>query len=81
MSDKSIEAAAEALGNFLALEEANAVAIQQAQIVTSVLDVINDVALDAVNRPVRTAYDEGRRDGEVDLVKRLFEVIKKGRGQ
>lgn len=57
------------------LEGAQAIAINQANTVGKVLDVLAEVALRA-HEPVHTVYEQGRHDGEVDLVRRLFELIK-----
>lgn len=73
-----IVAAAENFMTTLALEEAQEVAIQQARIVSRVIEVLTDVATAAQHRPPGL-YDEGYQDGQVALVKRLFELIKKER--
>jgi hypothetical protein len=72
-------AAAEALMTTLSLSEAEAIAVQQANIVTSVLDILADVAVGA-QEPVHGLYSQGRQDGEVALVRRLYEAIRRGRG-
>ena len=55
--------------------EAQQVALQQANIVSKVIDVLTEVAND-VQKPVYGTYAEGRRDGQVELVKRLHALIK-----
>jgi hypothetical protein len=57
------------------LEGAQAIALNQAHTVGKVLDVLAEVALRA-HEPVHSVYEQGRRDGEVELVRRLFELIK-----
>jgi hypothetical protein len=73
-----MQAAAEALMTALSLTEAEEVALQQAKIVTSVLDLLTEVL---TNRSGRAVFDESYRDGQVDLVKRLYATIKHERGQ
>lgn len=62
----------------IALEESQRVVLEQAQIVTKVLDVLTEVAT-AAQVPAHGLYEEGVREGQVQLVKRLFELIKRER--
>jgi hypothetical protein len=75
-----MQVAAEALMTALSLTEAEEVALQQAKIVTSVLDILADVAT-AAQQPAHGLYNQGRQDGEVALVRRLYAAIQRGRGQ
>jgi hypothetical protein len=64
----------------LSLTEAEEVALQQAKIVISVLDILADVVR-AAQQPAHGLYDQGRQDGEVALVRRLYAAIQRGHGQ
>lgn len=70
-----IAEAASAFMTTMALVEAQEVALQQAKIVTKVLDVLTEVAK-AAQEPPRGLYNEGYHDGQVELVKRLHALIK-----
>lgn len=73
--------AANTLFTTMALEEAEQTALQQARIVTAVLDLMTEVATSASQRPVHSLYEEGRRDGEVDLIRRLHATITRERAR
>jgi hypothetical protein len=73
----ALVASAHALMDTLARAEAESVAIKQAGVVTAVLETLADVARGAI-APVLGSYDTGYRDGQVDLVRQLHEVITRG---
>lgn len=73
----ALVASAHALMDTLARAEAEAVAIKQAEVVTAVLETLAEVAQGAMT-PVLGSYDTGYRNGQVDLVRKLHEVITRG---
>lgn len=75
----ALVASAHALMDTLARQEAEAVAIKQAGVVTAVLEKLAEVATEAT-QPVFGTYDTGWRDGQVDLVRKLHAVITQGLG-
>lgn len=73
----ALVASAHALMDTLARAEAEAVAIKQANVTTAVLETLAEVAQGAM-KPVLGSYDTGYQDGQIDLVRKLHEVITRG---